>query len=139
MHKSLGEGRKNLRVLVADDNYDILTLFCELLKLNEFEVVARAQNGKHAVDLYLRQKPDVVFLDVVMPDGDGIYALEKIRETDPDAIVIMVTANLAPTTSERLKQLQATAVVYKPFDISEIIKVVRKVIPGGIRPVKFSP
>ena len=135
----LGDKPRRTRVLVADDNHDILTLFCELLKLNEFDVVARAQSGKEAADHYSRQRPDIVFLDVVMPDGDGIYALEKIREMNPDAIVIMVTSNLAPTTSERLRQLRAYAVVYKTFDIDEIIRVVNSTMPsGGLKQIKFS-
>src|SRR5574337_12436 len=121
----LGESEK-IRVLVADDNHDILTLFSELLKLKNFEVVGKAQNGKEAVYMYNRLRPDIAFVDVVMPDGDGIYALEKIREINPDAIVIMVTSDLATTPSERLEQLHASAVVYKPFDINDILKVVKE-------------
>jgi len=134
----LGDRRRPLRVLVADDNHDILTLFCELLKMNDFEVIAQARSGKEAVKLYAQRKPDIVFLDVVMPDGDGTYALEKIREVNPDAIVIAVTSDLTPATSERLHQLHASAVIYKPFDINELIKVVVSLLPAGMKQVKFS-
>ncbi len=123
----LGQKEK-IRVLVADDNHDILTLFSELLKLKNFDVIGKASNGKEAVRLYAEHKPQIVFLDVVMPDGDGIYALEKIREANPSAIVIMVTSDVAPTTAERLEQLQASAVVYKPFDINDIMKVVKELL-----------
>ncbi|HJU13077.1 MAG TPA: response regulator [Candidatus Nitrosotalea sp.] len=122
----MGHKERTLRVLVADDNDDILALFCELLKLNSFDVVGTAKSGREAVDLYALQNPDVTFLDVVMSDGDGIYALTKIRETSPDAIVIMVTSDLTPTTAQRLERCRASAVVYKPFDMTDIIKAVRK-------------
>ena len=115
-----------MRVIVADDNDDILNLFSELLTLKKFEVVGKAHNGKEAVDLYTQYRPEITFLDVVMPNGDGIYALEKIRQADPQAIVIMVTSDLAPTTSGRLKQLRASAIVYKPFDINDVIKIVEE-------------
>lgn len=122
----MGHRDKQLRVLVADDNDDISILFCELLKLNNFDVVGTAKNGREAADLYALHKPDVTFLDVVMPDGDGIYALNKIRDKSPDATVIMVTSDLTPATSQRLERHKASAVVYKPFDMADIIKAVHK-------------
>ncbi len=137
MSAILGEKEK-IRVLVADDNQDILTLFCELLKLKKFDVVGKAINGKEAVKLYEEYRPAIVFLDVMMPDGDGIYALEKIREINPAAIVIMVTSDLAPTTAERLEQLNASAIVYKPFDIADIIKIVNELMTKtNVRKLKF--
>ncbi|MDE1764841.1 MAG: response regulator [Thaumarchaeota archaeon] len=126
-------------VLVVDDNKEILTLFIELLKLKNFTVIGKAQSGKEAVALYNSLRPDITFLDVVMPDGDGIYALERIREVDPDAVVIMVTSDLAPTTAERLEQLRASAVVYKPFDINEIVKITKKILSEAeISQIRFS-
>ncbi|MDE1862412.1 MAG: response regulator [Thaumarchaeota archaeon] len=123
MPKSVGEKEKT-RVLVADDNHDILMLFGELLELKNFDVVGKARNGKEAVEFYNNSRPEISFLDVLMPEGDGIYALEKIREINPNAIVIMVTSDLASATAERLRQLHASAIVYKPFDINEILKVI---------------
>lgn len=129
---------EKIRVLVVDDNEDILTLFTELLRLKKFEVVGEAQNGKDAVKMYECHRPDIVFLDVVMPDGDGIYALEKIRVLDPNAIVVMVTSDLAATTSERMKQLHASAVVYKPFDFNDIIEVVKQLLSKtNVNQLKF--
>jgi len=118
-------GEANISALVVDDNQDVLSLFIELLTLKNFKVVGRAHSGKEAVELFKNLKPDITFLDVVMQDGDGVYALEHIRESNPDAIVIMVTSDLAPTTAERLEQLRASAIVYKPFDINDIVKIVR--------------
>lgn len=128
MHMSLGENRENISALVVDDNQDILALFTELLALKNFKVVGKGQSGKEAVELYNNLRPDITFLDVVMQDGDGVYALEKIRESNPNAIVIMVTSDLAPTTAARLEQLHASAIVYKPFDINDIVQVVKELL-----------
>jgi two-component system chemotaxis response regulator CheY/two-component system response regulator (stage 0 sporulation protein A) len=62
-----------------------------------------------------------------MPNTDGLYALELIREMDPNAIVIMITTDLSQDTAKRLEDLKATAVVYKPFDINDLVKVVREI------------
>lgn len=131
MSKSLGHTQEKITVLVADDNHDILALFSELLRLKNFDVVGTATTGKEAVKIYNYAKPNISFLDVAMPDGDGIYALEKIREADPNAIVIMVTSDVSPTTSTRLEQLHASAIVYKPFDIEDILKIVKGIIPDA--------
>lgn len=125
----MGHKEEKIRVIVADDNQDILSLFSELLSLKNFEVVGTAASGKEAIKVYNLTRPNISFLDVAMPDGDGIYALEKIRESDPNAIVIMVTSDISQTTATRLEQLQASAIVYKPFDIEDILKVVKGLLP----------
>jgi len=122
------EQEQRIKALAVDDNPDILTLFVELLQLKNFTVIGKGQNGQEAVELYRTLKPDITFLDVVMPNGDGIYALEKIREINPAAIVVMVTSDLAATTAERLEQLRASAVIHKPFDINDIVNVVKDLI-----------
>ncbi|MGB9003384.1 MAG: response regulator [Nitrosotalea sp.] len=124
----MGEKEQSIKALAVDDNPDILTLFVELLQLKNFVVVGKGQSGQEAVELYRTLKPDITFLDVVMPNGDGIYALEKIREINPTAIVVMVTSDLAATTAERLEQLRASAIIHKPFDINDIVNVVKDLI-----------
>lgn len=112
------------KVLVVDDNPDILSLFVELLKLKDFQVVGTGSDGKEAVDLFQTLQPDITFLDVVMPIADGIYALEKIREISPESIVIMITADLSSGVTKMLEDLKATAVIHKPFDINDLMKIV---------------
>ena len=110
--------------LVVDDNPDVLTLFVELLELKDFKVIGTGRNGRDAVELFEKLKPDITFLDVVMPNTDGLYALGKIREMNPDSVVIMVTTDLSKDTAKRLEDLKATAVIYKPFDINDLVKIV---------------
>jgi two-component system, chemotaxis family, chemotaxis protein CheY len=122
------ENNRHLKtVLVIDDNVDVLSLFVELLELKQFQVVGTGHNGKDAVALYEKLRPDITFLDVVMPNTDGLYALDLIREINPEAIVIMVTTDLSKDTAKRLDDLKATAIVYKPFDINDLINTVKQI------------
>jgi len=117
-------------VIVVDDDRSMVEIFNEFLEENGFNVLGEARNGKGAVELYKNCKPDVVLLDVLMPKYDGIYALEKIREFDPNAKVIMVTADLSADTEEKLIQLNASAVIYKPYEIDRILQTIDKVNKG---------
>ncbi len=119
------EKKRHLKtVIVIDDNQDVLSLFVELLELKDFKVIGTGRNGKDAVELFQKLRPDITFLDVVMPDTDGLYALSRIREINPDSVVIMITTDLSQDTAKRLVDLKATAVVYKPFDINDLVKIV---------------
>ncbi len=132
------ESKRRLKTaLVVDDNAYVLSLFVELLELKKFQVVGTGRNGKEAVALYEKLKPDITFLDVVMPNTDGLYALDLIREINPDAIVIMVTTDLSQDTANRLEDLNATAVVYKPFDINDLVKIVHEIESNTSHKVRF--
>ena len=117
-------------VIVIDDDVDSVEIFSEYLKIKEIEVVGRCANGFDAVTLYQKLKPDVVLLDVMMPDFDGFYGLEEIRKIDPDAKIIMVTADHTEASAKKLKELNASAVVYKPYEIDKIVDVITRVLKG---------
>jgi len=119
--------RKLKTVLVVDDNSDVRSLLVELLELKNFQVVGTGRNGSDAVTLYGKLKPDITLLDVVMPDTDGLYALDHIREMNSDAAVIMITTDLSQDTAKKLEDLKATAVVYKPFDINDLVKIIHDI------------
>jgi len=118
--------RENLNVLVIDDDFDTVQVFSEFLELSDIKIVGKGYDGKEAVELYRQLKPDIVFLDVMMPKYDGFYALENIRKINPNAIVVMVTADLTDKTEDRLKELKANSIVYKPFDIQQILEQIDK-------------
>jgi len=80
-------------------------------------------DGKDAVRLYKKYSPDIIFTDIMMPENDGFYALEEIRKFDPHAKVVAVTADFTDESATRLKELNISAVVYKPYDIQDIKKV----------------
>ena len=114
--------------IVVDDDFDTVEVFSEYLELKGINVVGKGYNGKDAVDLYQKLKPDVVFLDVLMPKYDGFYALEKIRQLNPDSKVIMVTASLTAETEDKLNELNASSIIYKPYDIDNVVKTVKRIL-----------
>ena len=95
---------KGIRAIIVDDENDIVSVFSEYLSLKGIEVVANAHNGQEAFDLYKKLNPDVILLDVKMPDFDGFYAIEKIYEFDPDAKIIVITASITPSTELELRK-----------------------------------
>jgi len=135
--RQVKSNRQLKTAIVIDDNPDVLSLFVELLELKHFQVVGTGRNGKDAVAQYEKLRPDITFLDVVMPNTDGLYALDLIREMDPNAIVIMITTDLSQDTAKRLEDLKATAVVYKPFDINDLVKIVNEIESNTSSPDKI--
>lgn len=122
-------GKVTTALVVDDDIYNV-DLFCEYLEMINVKVVGRGHNGHEAVELYAEHKPDIVFLDLLMPDYDGIYALENIRKIDPNAYVAMVTAVVDSANKERIEKLNPNHIIAKPFEpefIAEIIANVGKV------------
>ena len=126
-------------VIVVDDDEDTREVTTEYVELNEINVIAKAKDGKEAVEFYQKLKPEVVLLDVIMPDYDGFYALEKIKEFDNNAKVIFVTAATASKTQARLFNSNVDGIIFKPFDMGNLIDAIHivkeggKVIPNSVR------
>jgi len=113
--------------IIVDDAANVIRVLSDLLESKGVNVVGTAFDGKGAVEIYKKTKPDVILLDVIMPNYDGIYALKEIRKIDNKANVIMVTADLKKETAQILTDLEASSIIYKPFDAEEMIKIIEKV------------
>ncbi|HEY8110109.1 MAG TPA: response regulator [Candidatus Nitrosotenuis sp.] len=113
--------------IVIDDDVDTVDVFCDYLEIVNVKVVGRGHNGKVAVELYQKHNPDVVFLDLMMPDYDGFYALENIRKINPTAKIVVVTADLRRDTTNKLNILKPTEVFIKPYDINKISELLSKI------------
>jgi DNA-binding response OmpR family regulator len=107
-------------VIVIDDDEDTVRLFSEFLEENEIIVLGKGFDGKMAVELYQEKKPDCVLIDIMMPNGSGFYAINKIREIDPKAKIIAVTGDGRFTTEQKLEKLEIP-VIYKPFKMDDVI------------------
>jgi len=116
-----------IRVIVVDDDKTIVNVFSEFLEINGVNVIGQGYDGKEAVELYVKLRPDVIFLDVMMDKFDGLYALEEIKKIDSDANVIMVTADLSEDTYVKMTSLKASAIIFKPFEIDAIMKVLHDI------------
>ena len=125
-----------LSVIVVEDDFDSLEVLSEYLNLKELNVLAKAKNGKEAVELYEKFKPEIVLLDVLMPGYDGFYAIEKIKELDPSAKVIFVTAATMGPTQRKLFDYDVEGIIFKPFEMDYLMESIeavrngRKVIPA---------
>jgi len=122
-----------IRVIVVDDDRDTVEVFTEYLAIKGIDVVAKGYNGKEAVELYKEHTPDITLLDVMMPEHDGFYGLENIRRINPNAKVIMVTADLTSDTEKKMHELQASAILYKPYEIDSVVETIDKVSKGEIK------
>ena len=115
------------RVVIVDDNEDITSVFSDILEIGGFEVVGIGHDGKDAVSLYTKHSPDFIFLDVMMPIMNGVQALKEIKEKNPKANVIMVTADSSSDVIQELKKLNATAIIIKPFKIEAVFETIKKI------------
>lgn len=121
-----------VNVIVIDDDIDTVEVFCEYLEIKDIVVLGRGYNGKTAVELYEKLTPDIVLLDVMMPEYDGFYGLKNIKKINPAAKIIMVTADLTYDTEKQLNALGASAVIYKPYEIDSVIDTIHRVHNGTI-------
>jgi len=109
--------------IVIDDDQDIVDVFCDLLSIHDVDVLATDNSGENSLKLYERFKPDLVFTDLQMPNYDGIYVVESIRDTFPNAKIIVVTGEIHSKHSDLLRVLNIP-VIAKPFDDEKIIKTI---------------
>ena len=100
----------------------------DILEKNGFEVVGEASNGIVAVDLYKKEKPDVVTMDITMPDMDGIEAVKAIKEFDPAAKVIMCSAMGQQSMVMDAIKAGAKDFIVKPFQADRVLEAINKVL-----------
>ena len=117
-------------VIIIDDEKDVLEVFCEYLKVKNVNVLAEGRNGKEAVELYQKLKPDVVLMDLVMPQYDGFYGIENIRKYDPDSKIIIFSASLTPEYIDMLRKMKVSGISVKPYDMDRIIDLINNVSMG---------
>ena len=112
--------------IVVDDDVNTLKVFSDILELIGLQVVGRGFSGSEAVCLYKIYAPDVIFIDLTMPKTDGLYAIKKILKFDPAAKIVAVTADLSLETYDKLAELKIKTIIYKPFSIHNIKKVLEQ-------------
>lgn len=116
--------------LVVDDSKISRKWLIEMIpkKIAENANIIEGENGEDAINLFKEHKPDVVFLDITMPVIDGIDALKQIRELNPDALVVMISADRQKSTKEKVLALGASAILSKPVDEEEFRSTLLKLV-----------
>lgn len=116
------------RVLIVDDASFMRMTINMMLKKNGFNIVGEAENGAEGVEKYKELKPDIVTMDITMPRMSGLEALKQIREYDPKANVIMVSAMGQDLMVKEAVLSGAKSFIVKPFKEEHVVAVVKKVL-----------
>ncbi|MDD9147054.1 MULTISPECIES: response regulator [unclassified Sporolactobacillus] len=116
------------RILVVDDAAFMRMMLKDILTKNGYEVVGEGANGNEAVDKYEELRPDLVTLDITMPELDGIQALKKIRSIDTDCKVIMCSAMGQQSMVIDAIQAGAKDFIVKPFQADRVIEAIKKTL-----------
>ena len=117
-----------VNVMIVDDLAFIKIVLRDILEKSGFRVVGEASNGDEAIRVYLDKRPDVVLMDITMPGMDGLTALKKIREHDPDARIIICSALGQQRLIVQAIQLGAKDFIVKPFQPQRIISALKKAL-----------
>lgn len=116
------------KILVVDDAAFMRMTIKKMVTAHGHTVVAEAGNGVEAVKKYSEQKPDIVLLDITMPEMDGVSALKRIREQDPKAKVVICSAMGQQAMVAQAIQNGAKDFVVKPFEESRLIAAIDRVV-----------
>jgi two-component system, OmpR family, response regulator len=127
MMSMAGDGSGRARLLVVDDEETILELLSGSLRLAGFEVVTAA-SGTQALRAVAASKPDLVLLDVMMPDGDGFEVVRRIRSSGPDVPVIFLSARDGVRERVAGLALGGDDYITKPFSLDEVLERIRAVL-----------
>lgn len=115
-------------ILICDDAAFMRMMIKDILTKNGYNIAGEAENGAKAVEKYNDLKPDLVLMDITMPEMDGIQALKKIKETDPNASVIMCSAMGQQAMVIESIQSGAKDFIVKPFQADRVLEAVQKVV-----------
>ena len=118
------------KILIVDDSALTRRSLRQILEGAGFEVV-EAEDGLAAIERYFLEKPDVVLLDLVMRGMYGLDVLEKLRELDGEARVVVVSADIQSSSQELAVQAGAKAFINKPFDKAEILAALESALAGA--------
>ncbi|MBS3886889.1 MAG: response regulator [Firmicutes bacterium] len=116
------------QVLITDDTAFMRMTLKNILEKNGYQVVGEAEDGQVAVDKYMELRPDLVTMDITMPRMDGITAIKKIIEADPEAKIVVCSAMGQKALVIEALSAGAKDFIVKPFQAERIINAVQKVI-----------
>lgn len=115
-------------VLIADDSMFMRKRLSDILTGDGHQVIAEAENGEEAIQMYRQLMPELVMLDITMPERNGMGALNHIMTLEPEARVIMCSALGEETVVQECLDTGAKAFVIKPFDPAEVLDAVNKAL-----------
>lgn len=127
------------KILVVDDTKFMRKMLTDMLMQYGYNVVGEADNGKQAVQRYAELRPDVVMMDITMPEMDGIEAMREIRRIDPHAVVLICSAMSQQDLISDALKAGANGYVMKPFKPNRVHEIIRKYAVPRIPVVETAP
>jgi len=115
-------------ILIVDDAAFMRMMIKDIASKNGFNVVGEAQNGKEAVEMYLKCKPDIVTMDITMPEKDGISAVKDIMSIDSSARIIMCSAMGQQSLVMEAIKAGARDFLVKPFKAERVVEAIEKAL-----------
>ncbi|OAB45104.1 response regulator [Paenibacillus antarcticus] len=116
------------RILIVDDAAFMRMMIRDILTKNGFEVVGEAQDGAQAIEKFKEVRPDLITMDITMPEMDGITALKEIKKIDPSAKVIMCSAMGQQAMVIDAIQAGAKDFIVKPFQSDRVVEAINKTL-----------
>ena len=116
------------KILIVDDAAFMRMMIKDILTKNGYEVVAEAANGVEAVELYKSHQPDLVTMDITMPEMDGIEAVKQIKAVNPAAKVIMCSAMGQQSMVMDAIKAGANDFIVKPFQADRVLEAVKRIV-----------
>ncbi|AJS59159.1 MULTISPECIES: response regulator [Paenibacillus] len=116
------------RILIVDDAAFMRMMIRDILTKNGFEVVGEAQDGAQAIEKFKEVRPDLITMDITMPEMDGIAALKEIKKIDPSAKVIMCSAMGQQAMVIDAIQAGAKDFIVKPFQSDRVVEAINKTL-----------
>ncbi len=116
------------KILIADDASFMRSSLKFIMENNGHDVIATAESGPEACELYKKHKPDLVTMDIMMKGGDGLTALREITAADPGAKVVMVTALGQDDKQAEARENGAAGYIRKPFKADQVMEELAKVL-----------
>ena len=113
--------------MVVDDEIAMREILKIMLK--DYRVI-EASNGREAVELYKKEKPDIVLMDIMMPLMNGIEATSEIKKIDPNAKIVAITA-YASSKGEKVMNAGADYILKKPFTRRDVVKLINKILESS--------
>jgi two-component system chemotaxis response regulator CheY len=120
----------NKRILIVDDSFYMRTMLKNMLTDAGYDVVGEAANGQQALEMAVATTPDLITLDVILPDNTGLDVLKGIRQQQPDAKVVMCSAVGQETIVNEAIENGALAYIVKPFSEERVLEIVGGALQG---------
>ncbi|MCR5886499.1 response regulator [Hymenobacter sp. J193] len=119
------------RILIVDDSFYMRTMLKNMLTDAGYEVVGEAANGQQALEMATATRPDLITLDVILPDNTGLDVLKGIRQEQPEVRIVMCSAVGQEVIVNEALESGAVAYIVKPFSEEKVLEIVSTALQQG--------